>query len=142
MKIAKPYKKARKPYLNRLDDMGQKMKFHILLLIFGALAVIVYSVYCTVDMKIQDSEATKLYAQNYTEQIAHMMDLDIRNRIRMVNSLAESIAQNENPDQVQEFLDRKRKMYDFDFGIFQSNIEDITVNSGEAPENMEDIEAL
>lgn len=142
MKIAKLYKKAKDPYLNRLDDMGQKMKFHILLLFFGAFAVIVYSAYCTVDMKIQDSEATKLYAQNYTEQIAHMMDLDIRNRIRMVNSLAESIAKNEKPDQVQEFLDRKRKMYDFDFGIFQSDMEDITVNSGEVPENMEDMEDM
>lgn len=142
MRKLKSYQKEKRKYLNELDDIARKIKIHIILMIVIAVTVIGYSAYCTIDMKLKDAKSTRMYVQNYTEQIADMIDMQIESYVGMVNSLTESVLQKETLEEVQGLLDRKRRLYGYDFAILQPADGGEKLISGQAPESGENMNEL
>lgn len=134
MKKVTSYKREKRKYLNGIDYMLRKMKLHILLLSLCAVAVIAYSAFCTIDMKIKDAEATQIYARNYTEQIADMVDIEIGAMGKLVDNLADSMGRLSLETDIGEFVNRKRILYGFDFIVFSNGKSQEKILTGILPE--------
>lgn len=141
MKRIKTYKKERKNYLNGIDHMRSRMKRYILSLVIIAAAVIIFSVFATIDMRLQNARSTKLYAKNYTEQIAEMINTDVGNHVKMAESFAES-ERLQTDDAAGDFLESKRKLYQYDFAVYYNEIADTESMSGFCPLKKQEMSSL
>ena len=136
------YKKERKKYLNGIDYVKRKMKRHIILLSLMALAVIVYSVYCTIDMKMQDARSTEMYVKEYTEQIADQIDMEVDGGMKTVHCLSEENELKKDEDTILKFLDHKREIFGFDFAVYKNAETEQIITSGTIMNKKQEVIAL
>lgn len=129
-KIDSYKKEIIKKYLNGIDYVKRKMKRHIILLSLMALAVIVYSVYCTIDMKMQDARSTEMYVKEYTEQIADQIDMEVDGGMKTVHCLSEENELKKDEDTILKFLDHKREIFGFDFAVYKNAETEQIITSG------------
>lgn len=136
------YKREQKKYLNSINNVQKRMKRHILLLGGIILAVTLYAVFCTVSMKAEDSQATKTYVENYTEQRADMIHMDIENIQAALLDLAEFIEQGKEEAEIEKYLENKKNLFGLDFiALCDKNREDAVI-VGDVPQDGETEEIL
>lgn len=122
------------------------MKRHIILLSLMALAVIVYSVYCTIDMKMQDARSTEMYVKEYTEQIADQIadqiDMEVDGGMKTVHCLSEENELKKDEDTILKFLDHKREIFGFDFAVYKNAETEQIITSGTIMNKKQEVIAL
>lgn len=144
MKKTNTYQTERNNYLNNRNDVRKDMKPYMLVLGLVALIVFIYSVLSTVDMKMQDSQATKEYVENYTDQRADMVNMEITNGQATLIGITEDITQRtdtKDVSDVEAYLDQKRQLHSLDFLVFYNIQQGELLVTGEVPNDM-DIDAF
>lgn len=127
------YQIKRRRYRDRITDMWKDMRRHIVLLGLAAVFVLVYCGFCTVQMKREDSLATRNYVRNYTEQRADMIRMEITNGQAAMLGLAESVSQVEDGSE-KVLLEHKRMLYHMDFIALYERNGAGAATAGEVPE--------
>ncbi len=115
MKRANSDKNREQDYLLEINCARTRMKLHIFGLGLIALLVIGYSVFCTINMKSQDAKHTKRYIKTYVQQLTDTIDLKVQGTARIMDSMTDTVAQGFSEGKLQNFTDRKRRLYDFSF---------------------------
>lgn len=111
----KTYRKEKKKYLNSMRRRGRKAWIHMLLLGTLSLGIVIYSVVCTIQMKMQDASTTKRYVGNYVQQRADMINMEVSSDTAMITGLAKNLSEGMVGTDIGSYLEAKRELYDLDF---------------------------
>lgn len=131
MSACKTKKKRR---LNRVKDVRKKMRWHIVLLGMIIVSVILYSVLCTIHLEMQGSEATEVYAKNYTQQRADMIYTEITNGQAAMLNMASSAEISKMTKKAKAYLERQKALFQLDFAVLYDADKKSVAAVGDIPE--------
>ncbi len=116
------YRMEREEYLDQLDHQRWQRKRHALLLGIIALGVILFAAVCTIFMKFEEIHSKKQYVRSYTEQRGDLLGIELENGRAEMDSLRDSLGRLGSWDMAEEFLEKKREVYQLDFlAVYDSN---------------------
>ncbi len=128
------YRREREEYLDQLDHQRRKRKHHALLLGIIALGMILFAAVCTISMKLEEIHSKKQYVKSYTEQRGDLLGMELENGRAEMTSLRESLERISRWDTVEDFLKKKREVYQLDFLAVYDSADGIFLIDGEAGE--------
>ncbi len=115
MKKTDSYQKEHRVYINSMDNMRKRTGRNIMILNLIAAFVIIYAVFSTVHMKMQDADISQNYVKNYTEQVSDMIGMEAGHARSNMISIVETLEKEDINTELQNFIDRKRVIYSFDY---------------------------